>query len=193
MKFFFRVLAKLIGWKVLGEKPKDDQYVVIFAPHTSNWDVVLLLFLRTLLDLKPRFIGKHTLFKGPVGWFLTALGGSPVNRSSPKDIVDQIIQKFNDDPQFKLAIAPEGTRSKKDHWKTGFYRIAVAANVPIYLVYLDVKTRTMGLEKEPIMPSGDIEKDFELLREFYADKQGVIPECTSDVRVKKDTKSEKTN
>lgn len=182
MKSLSRWLLKAMGWKLVGEQPALDKYVLIFAPHTSNWDVILLLLVRWASGLKPNFIGKHTLFWPPLSWFLTAIGGEPVNRTKAKNVVDQIVEKFHSKDEFKFALSPEGTRSKKDHWKTGFYRVALKAQVPIQLVFLDTRTKQTGFG--PLLhPSGNIEKDFEWLRAFYRDKQGFRPHLLSEIRV----------
>jgi 1-acyl-sn-glycerol-3-phosphate acyltransferase len=177
-----RLLLKLLGWKLVGSKPQLDQYVLIFAPHTSNWDVLLLLLVKFAVRLKPKFIGKHTLFWPPLSWFLRAIGGEPVNRNQAQNVVDQIVDKFKQNPDFKFALSPEGTRSKRPYWKTGFYRVAEKAGVPIQLVYLDTRTKEIGFG--PLLyPSGNIEKDFEWLRAFYQDKKGIRPELLSDVQL----------
>ena len=180
-----RLIAKfwlsLWGWKVVGEKPTMDKCILIFAPHTSNWDVLILLLVKWYSGLQPTFIGKHTLFWPPLGWFFRAIGGEPVNRSKAENVVDQIVAKFNEKQHMHFALSPEGTRSKKDHWKTGFYRVAVKAGVPIQLVYLDTTTKEVGFG--PILePCGDMQRDFEWLAEFYRDKKGFRPELLSDIR-----------
>ncbi len=189
MRRFSRFLLKLFGWKLVGDKPNLKQYVLIFAPHTSNWDVVILLLVKFAVQLNPKFIGKHTLFWPPLSWIFRAMGGEPVNRSKAQNVVDQIVEKFKQNPEFKFALSPEGTRSKKPYWKTGFYRVAEKAGVPIQLVYLDTATKEVGFG--PLLyPSGDIEKDFEWLRAFYQDKKGIRPDLLSDVRLNTEVKCE---
>ncbi len=175
-------ILKQLGWTLIGGPPRLNQYVLIFAPHTSNWDMPFLLLVRSAFVLRPNFIGKHTIFWPPLGWFFRAIGGEPVNRSKAENVVDQIIDKFNTNPNFKFALSPEGTRSKKDHWKTGFYRVAVGAQVPIQLVYLDTSIKEAGFGPL-IYPSGNIEEDFEKFRLFYNGKMGFKPSLASDIKI----------
>lgn len=183
-------ILRLLGWRVVGQKPEEDKFVLIFAPHTSNWDFVLLMLVRSVMQIKPNFIGKHTIFWPPLSWFLKAIGGAPVNRASPKDIVEQIVEQFDNNERYILGISPEGTRSKTNAWKTGFYRIAMSAGVPIQICYIDTATREVGLGPM-FQPSGDIDKDFDWLREFYQDKQGIRPELFSDIKVPSEHKYKK--
>ncbi len=178
-------MLKVLGWKIVGQQPELNKCVYIFAPHTSNWDFPLMLLFRSATQLKPNFIGKHTLFWPPLSWIMRSLGGEPVDRGKAKDVVDQIVEKFQTKDVYRFALAPEGTRSKKSYWKTGFYRVAYKAKVPIQLIYLDKKTKEVGFG--PLLePSGDIEKDFEWLRSFYQSKQGIRPELLSDIRINVD-------
>ncbi|MEE4246545.1 MAG: lysophospholipid acyltransferase family protein [Kangiellaceae bacterium] len=178
------LILKLLGWTLVGEPPKAPKYVLIFAPHTSNWDFFLMMLVRSALNIKPNFIGKHTLFVWPpVSWFMRSIGGEPVDRTKASNIVEQVVNNFKTRPDYKFALSPEGTRSKKDHWKSGFYRIAVNAGVPIQLIYLHRPTKECGFG--PLFqPTGDIDKDFEYLRNFYQDKKGFRPELLSDIRVR---------
>ena len=176
----FRWMGKLIGWlsgyKVVTDLPDVKKVVVVAAPHTSNWDFPIFFSMVFHFNLRGRFIGKHTLFKGPLGWLMRWMGGMPVNRGSEgkADIIDQVVELFNQNDELLLGMAPEGTRSYIDHWKTGFYRIAVGANVPIMMAYLDSKTKTMGIS-EPFYPTGDMEADIATIQSFYADKEGINP------------------
>ncbi len=189
MKSLSKFLLRALGWKLVGEPPKLNKYILIFAPHTSNWDVVLLMLMRWAVELKPNFIGKHTLFWPPLSWIFRAIGGEPVDRTKAQAVVDQIVEKFHTRDEFKFALSPEGTRSKKPYWKTGFYRVAVKASVPVQLVFLDKRTKQIGFG--PLLqPSGDIHKDFEWLKEFYQDKQGIRPHLLSDIRVNVESKKE---
>jgi 1-acyl-sn-glycerol-3-phosphate acyltransferase len=155
--------------------------VVVFAPHTSNWDFPLLLLARSALELRSSYLGKHTLFRPPFGWLFRALGGIPVNRSDAHHLVEQIANEFRTRDRLWLAMAPEGTRTKTDHWKSGFYRIALAARVPVLLSYIDASRKECGVG--PLLElSGDSERDLALIREFYADKRGIHPELAGDVR-----------
>lgn len=174
-------LLKRLGWQWVGQLPAVRQCVIIFAPHTSNWDFPIMYLAKLALGVKVNFLGKHQLFSWPIGWFFRALGGIPVVRHEKHNVVTDSIQAFRDNPDLFLALAPEGTRSKTDHWRTGFYHIAVGAGVPLQLAFLDCRTRTLGLG--PLLQlSGDIERDFARLREFYQDKQGYKPELASTIQ-----------
>jgi len=174
-------LLNRFGWRVVGELPTVRQCVIIFAPHTSNWDFPIMYLCKLALAVKVNFLGKHQLFRWPIGWFFRALGGIPVVRTENNNVVSDSIQAFRDNPDLYLALAPEGTRSKTDHWRTGFYHIAVGVGVPLQLAFLDCRTRTLGLG--PLLQlTGDIDEDFARLRSFYADKLGIKPELTSDIR-----------
>ncbi|NNE63205.1 MAG: acyltransferase [Gammaproteobacteria bacterium] len=161
----------------MDKPPEMAKYVVIAAPHTSNWDFPIFLAAAGHLRINVSFLGKHSLFEGTFGWLFYWLGGIPVNRTgnAASEIVDQVVQAFRQSDNLILGIAPEGTRSRVDKWKTGFYRIAVAAEVPIVPAYVDSKTKTIGFG-EIFIPTGDMQADITVLQNFYADKQGVNPD-----------------
>ncbi len=171
------VLLKLIGWKAVGRPVEGARFVLIGAPHTSNWDFPLMLMVVLKLRLQVFWMGKHTLFPFPVGWFMRWLGGIPVNRSKSQNLVEQTVQQYHEHPQLVVLVPPEGTRAKVKEWKTGFYRIAVNAGVPILMGYVDAATRQAGLA-DFFHPTGDIEKDMPAIRAFYADKVGLNRENT---------------
>ena len=181
---FFRGLLHVIakaflevtGWTVIGEAPSDDKYVVIAGPHTSNWDFPLFIAVAGYLKLRPSFLGKDSLFKGLHGRFFYYMGGIPVYREGPEagDVVEQAIKAFADNDELILGIAPEGTRSKVDKLKSGFYRIAEGAGVPIHMAYLDSEKKEIGFGPRYV-PSGDMAKDLEEIYQFYASKPGVNP------------------
>ena len=173
-----------LGWEIHADFPDLRKYVVIAAPHTSNWDFPLGIMAIRAIRLDVSWIGKHTIFRWPFGWFFRWLGGTPVDRGHSEDLIQQMTDLFNRSDRLIFALAPEGTRRKTDHWKTGFYHIATAANVPIALGYLDFGRKQVGVTKT-FMPSGDIEADFQLIREYYQDKIGKNPENTSLIQVKK--------
>lgn len=183
-----RALLRLLGWKVVGDLPAIKKYVVIFAPHTSNWDFVLMLITRFCFKMDVAYLGKHTLFKPPFGWFFRWVGGIPVERSTKSNVVAQVVEEIKSRDSIQLALAPEGTRSKKPYWKSGFYHIAVQANVPIVCTYLDTSTKTIGVG-EFIHPTGDIEVDMDKIRNFYKDKSGIKPELASDIQIEDTNKS----
>ena len=176
-------LLKLVGWRIVGEAPAAKS-VIIGAPHTSNWDFPLaLLCLWSVRIPAARWVGKHTIFRWPVGLLLRRLGGIPVDRAHTTDFVRHIVEAFEREPEFTLLLAPEGTRSRRDHWRSGFYWIAHRAAVPLALGFVDYADRKMGIG-DVFMPSGDMEADLERIRAFYADKKGRYPEKQSSIRVR---------
>lgn len=177
-----RVLA-LFGWSVVADFPQTKKYVLIVAPHTSNWDFPLGLLAAWALELDAHWLGKHTLFRWPYAWFFRALGGVPVYRGTALKLVDQIKDMFGRSERLVLALAPEGTRSRTDHWKSGFYHAARAARAPIAMASLDYGRKEIVLGGT-FHPGEDIEAAFERIRAFYADRRGKRPENQSDIRVR---------
>ncbi len=184
LKLIPKTIFKLIGWRVDVTLPKEKKFVLIGAHHTSNWDFPLTILVFWTLNLKAHWVGKNQLFRGPLGSLFTALGGIPVDRSAANGFIGQIAERFNHSQEMVLAIAPEGTREKTDYWKTGFYYIALKANVPICLGYIDYANRTIGFA-QMLIPGGDIEKDFEQIKLFYQNKKGKYPEKQSTMQIKK--------
>jgi len=178
-----RNILALFGWTIVGKLPETKKYVAIVAPHTSNWDFFIFVLMKFGLKLRVNFIGKHTIFIGPIGWFLKAMGGIPVNRSSNNNVVDLIVEKFAEREEMIFALSPEGTRSFKDHWKSGFYHIAIKAKVPVQLCYLDKTTKSVGFGPM-IELSGDKDKDLEVIKNFFQNKKGIRPELLSTIRFK---------
>lgn len=173
-------LLQLFGWSLVGELPANKKYVIIIAPHTSNWDFVVFILVKMVFRLKAVFIGKHTIFVGPFGWVLRKLGGIPVNRSSAHNVVDTIVYEFEKRDEMVFALSPEGTRSYLDHWKSGFYHIARKADVPVQIVYLNAGDKTLGLGPLLTMTE-DKNSDLKKIAKFYADKQGIKPEKFSKI------------
>lgn len=170
-KHLSRIILKTRGWKVVGEFPSLNKYVIIMAPHTSNWDFIISLLVRSATDLKSRFLAKDSLFKPPVGWLFKKLGGYPVDRSKSKRLVDKVIDIYNKEDLFIVTIAPEGTRKKVKDWKSGFYYIAHGANVPIVMAAIDYGTKEVKIS-EPFYPTGDYEKDLLEIKSFYKGVKG---------------------
>lgn len=167
-------LLRLGRWRVSGELPPIRKYVAIAVPHTSNWDFPLFMALVGYKRMRIRFLGKHTLFKSFTGRLFYWLGGIPVDRDSPtvNGVIDQAVSVIKTADSIIMGISPEGTRSSVVKWKTGFYRIAVGADVPILLAFLDKRTRTIGFG--PLFqPTGDLEADLIKIQKFYADKTGL--------------------
>ncbi|WP_196138076.1 lysophospholipid acyltransferase family protein [Aliikangiella sp. G2MR2-5] len=182
-----RKILSLFGWEIVGKPPEVKKYVAIVAPHTSNWDFFIFVLMKFGLRMKVNFIGKHTIFVGPVGWFLKKLGGIPVNRSASHNIVNEIVNAFKQREEMVFALAPEGTRSYRDHWKSGFYHIALSAEVPVQFCYLDAPTKKLGFG--PLIKlTGDEEKDLASIRDFYHDKRGIRQELFSDIKFKENKK-----
>lgn len=178
-----RLLFWLAGWKVVGERPNIEQYVIIAAPHTSNWDFVISLLLAAYFHLKMKWLGKHTLFTGRFGFFFRAVGGIPVDRRAQHNLVEQVVASFKDTGEIALLITPEGTRKKLPYWKTGFYYIALGAKVPIVLAFADYQRKVGGIGPT-VIPTGDIEADMAIFRDFYSSIIGKNPAQFNDIRVR---------
>jgi 1-acyl-sn-glycerol-3-phosphate acyltransferase len=159
------------GWHFEGEVPDEPKMVVIVAPHTSNWDFVVGVGALFSIGFRVSFLGKHTLFKFPLGIFMHWLGGIPVERSVSRDRVGENVAAFNSSDKLILAVAPEGTRKLVKEWKTGFYHVAHGASVPIVPVAFDYGTRTIRLF--PLFrTTGDIDGDIRKIKDLY---RGVVP------------------
>ena len=172
-KFIF---TKILGWKLSNDFPHNlKKFVVIAAPHTSWQDFPIGILARNTSGIKINFIGKDSLFKGPFGFIFRSLGGTPVDRSKSNNLVDAIVQVFNEKDQFRLALSPEGTRKKVDKWKTGFYYIAKGANVPVVMATLDFGEKKVKVS-EPYYTTNDKTKDFEVFKAFYIGVKGKKPE-----------------
>jgi len=176
-----RVFLRLAGWAPEGQLPAQRAFVLIAAPHTTNWDLLYFLACAWAFGINPSWMGKRTLFRGPLGPVMRGLGGIPVERSRPGGLVGQMALAFVRWPDLVLTVPPEGTRSRAPFWKSGFYQIALAAKVPIVLGYLDYARRRGGLG--PTLIPGDLRADMDAIRAFYADKRGKYPGCFGDVRL----------
>lgn len=174
MRWFSICCLRLMGWKLAGECPKEDKYVLIAAPHTSNWDFPVTLMICFALGLRVYWIGKSSLFPWPVGWLARWLGGIAVDRSKSVNMVQSTIDAFDRSQRLAVVVAPEGTRGKVSHWKTGFYHIAYGAKVPIAMAFLDFKRKIGGIGKV-FTPTGDIEKDMLEIQKFYIGITGKNP------------------
>ena len=166
------VALKIIGWRVIGELPIKHRFVLIGAPHTSNWDFALMLIAVFIKRIDAHWMGKDALFPKPFVWFVKWMGGISIDRSQANNTVQQMIEHYNQHDELIVLIPPEGTRRRVTEWKTGFYHIAHGANVPIVLGFIDASTKTMGFG-EHFVTSGDVDKDMQLIRAFYAGKQGL--------------------
>ena len=161
------------GWKIEGRRPDCDKFIILGAPHTSNWDFVFFLGAANQLGIKPSFMGKTSLFKWPMTNFMLDMGGVPVDRTKRGKYVDQVAAAFEASDELALVIAPEGSRTFKGAWRTGFYHIAMAAGVPIVPAWVNNKTMRGGMG-EAMMPTGDYRADLAHLAAFYREKR---PDC----------------
>ncbi len=172
-----------LGWKVEANLPPTSKYVMIGAYHTSNWDFPLTLLVTSAMGIQLNWIGKDSLFRRPFGRLMRSLGGIPVDRFTHNKFVDQMIAAFHKHSEFVVAISPEGTRKKTEYWRSGFYYIALGANVPIALAYLDYRRKVGGVGTS-LMPSGDIQADMVPIREFYADVSGKFPQQQGEIQIR---------
>ena len=162
---------RLAGWKIKGRPPQLKKFVIIAYPHTSNWDFPLGVAICVIYRIKVYWLGKDSLFRGLAGPIMKWLGGIPIDRSDAHDIVQQTIDAFDKSDEMIIVVAPEGTRSQVQKWKTGFYHIAVGAKVPIVLGYLDYANKQAGCLKS-FLPTGDIDKDLVAIKAAYQGIQG---------------------
>lgn len=173
-RFVGRSVLRIMGWKIGGQFPEISKCVVIAAPHTSNWDFIVGMAAKQVLGLSANWLGKHTIFFWPLGVLLKWLGGIPVDRASARGVVEDAADLFRRRKAMILALSPEGTRRKVEKWKTGFYRIAMSAGVPIQLVSLDYATHTVGIG--PLLtPSGDLRSDLQEIGKYFSGARGKYP------------------
>ena len=170
--FFF----KLFGWKIDGEMPQEKKYIIIVAPHTSNWDFMIGLCVRSIMRFDAKFLGKKELFRFPFGALFRWLGGLPVDRSRNANMVDAVAELFNQHEELIIAMAPEGTRKYVEKWKTGFYFIALKAKIPILMASFDYPSKTVFASR-PFYPTGDLNADMKIIFDFYRNKQGRFPKA----------------
>jgi len=178
IRVFYILMYKVIGWKVIGGLPeKEKKYVLIVAPHTSYWDFPIGLAARSILYLKTKFLIKIEAFKNPfVAAILRSMGGIPVERGNKNNgIVDAAVKYFSENDEFVLTLAPEGTRKRVKKFKSGFYRIAKQADVPIVMVSFDFKTKIVEFLK-PFYLTNNLEADMEHILNYYRDKTAMVPE-----------------
>jgi 1-acyl-sn-glycerol-3-phosphate acyltransferase len=180
-----RLYWRLSRWTLRTEAAPQSAGILIGAPHTSNWDFVLMLGIAWQLGLDVRWLGKHTLFTGWRGPLMRALGGIPVDRRDPSSVVTDVIERVRRGEVFHLVVTPEGTRSGKG-WKSGFYRIAREADLPVTLGYVDRTTMTTGLGIT-VRLTGDVKADMDTVRAFYADKSGFNPALRTEPRLRNET------
>ncbi len=178
-----QAIFNLVGWRVEGQLPDVPRYVLIAVPHTTNWDFILLLLFIGIKNIRPRWVGKESLFRGPAGPLMRWLGGVSINRQARTNMVSQSIDAFNTHDEFIIILTPEGTRSHTEYWRSGFYYIALGAGVPVVPVSDDYPDKVLRIG-DAITLSGDTEADMALFREVYAGKRGKYPRQQGEIRLK---------
>lgn len=181
---------KTFGWKVEGGVPDTRKAIVIAAPHTSNWDFPFTMAIAWSLGLDIAWLGKHTLFKPPFGTIMRSWGGIPVDRRGAHNLVTQVANKIKESDDLLVIVSPEGTRGSTGRWKTGFYHMAVEAEVPVILGFLDFKRKVGGLGTL-FHPTGDLLADAEPIRVFYSKVTGKRPEMYTEVRFAEEDEANK--
>ncbi|MFN3876411.1 MAG: 1-acyl-sn-glycerol-3-phosphate acyltransferase [Flavobacteriales bacterium] len=178
MRFLYQlVFLRLLGWRIQDDRPEGlERYIIVVAPHTSNWDFVVGLAVRSIARLHDvKYLAKASLFKPLTGWFFRALGGYPVDRSKHNNLVDAVVAMFNRGEIRKIAITPEGTRGYQPNWKTGFHRIATGAGVPIILATFDYP-RKLCILGAPFPLTADPEEDIARMKDWFRPHKGRHPE-----------------
>ncbi len=175
-----RAFLRALGWRTTGQAPDDAKFVLIAAPHTSNWDLPMFLACAYAMGVRVHWTGKHSLFRFPFGAMFRALGGVPIDRGGRHNVVEQMVDEFERRQRFVLAIQPEGTRKKMPYWKSGFYIIAKGAGVRIAMTYLDYERKEGGFGPL-LVPTGDMDADVRAIHAFYVDKKGKHPERFANI------------
>ena len=179
-----KLILKIIGWKMEGTPPAVAKMVLVAAPHTSNWDLPVTMTLAFAFRVRINWLGKKELFRRPYTGLFRWLSGIPVDRSTSRNMVEQIAKMFHESESLIIVVPPEGTRGKVNYWKTGFYYIAHQADVPISLGFLDWKRKAGGFGPL-VYPTGNIEADMETIKAFYAIVTAKFPEKTSQADIPK--------
>ncbi len=176
MRSLYSFLFRILGWKVEGHWPNNlEKYLLVVAPHTSNWDFLVGLGARAELNFDPKYAAKKELFSWPIGWLFKKLGGYPVERTVNNNFVQSVVDIFNKEEKFILTITPEGTRKKNNNWKTGFYFIAKQAKVPIVPVGFDFSSKRVVFH-EPIMTNQPVEELVLYLKQWFSQFNGKNPQ-----------------
>lgn len=185
-----RLLARVFWvcsrWRLVTEAAPTRPTVLLGAPHTSNWDFVLMLAIAWRLGIEVHWLGKKSLFRGWRGPVMRRLGGIPVDRDDPARVVGDVVGQVHAGEVFGLVVTPDGTRGGNASWKSGFYRIARATGMPVTLGFVDSTTMTCGLGPTFDL-TGDVAADMDRIRAFYADKAGVRPERRTEPRLREET------
>jgi 1-acyl-sn-glycerol-3-phosphate acyltransferase len=178
-----RLLLRLARWRTVGDVPGKG--ILVGAPHTSNWDWVLTMLLAWDYGIHIHLLVKDSLFKGPLGSILRWSGAVELDRDNPGATIRRLVEQSEHDETFLLGIAAEGTRSKGEYWKSGFYRISQQTGIPITLAFLDAPSRTVGWGPTFSL-TGDVGADMDRIREFFADKTGIRPEGATVPRLREE-------
>jgi 1-acyl-sn-glycerol-3-phosphate acyltransferase len=168
-------LLRAAGWRIQGAPPDLPKYIVVAAPHTTNWDFLIMVGVVLAVQVPIHWLGKHTIFRKPLGAIFVRLGGIPIDRSKAGNVVEQLISVFAASDRFVLIIAPEGSRKQVGRWKSGFYHIAKGAHVPLILATLDYTHRIVNIETV-VYPTDDAKADAERIMAFYAAVAGRYPQ-----------------
>ena len=172
--YLARFWMRFFSWRIDGILPDIPKYVLIGAPHTSNWDFVLFLGVMFSLRANVHFMGKAELFRSPIGWFFRYCGGIPVDRKKSTGLVEQTVNAINESKNFILTITPEGTRHQVVEWKRGFYHIAGGAGIPIVIAVVDGRYKTVHIG-QVFHPTGDIETDMKTIQSYFTGVAGIKP------------------
>ena len=188
MKKLSKMILMLFSWKVNTNTPTVNKYILVAAPHTTNWDFPLMILTSQILNIKIFWMGKKSLFSWPINNVMLKLGGIPIDRSKQNSIVEQLANRIQNSDKFVLVIPPEGTRSRTEHWKSGFIHIAKSAKIPIVLCYLDYKTKETGFSA-PIDFDQDPEKIMEIAKQFYKGVTPLYPKNFGPISLKKEERT----
>ena len=183
--WFGRAVIRLFGWRVAGSVPNSNKMIIIAAPHTSNWDLIFLLGAAYTLHLSINWLGKDVLFRSIAGPIMRFTGGIPVDRSRSNNFVANLVEDINARRSCAIVVPPAGTRRYTDHWKSGFYWMAMGARIPLVCGYLDYEKKEAGLGLS-FLPTGDITADMNRIRAFYADIAAKYPEHKSRIRMREE-------
>jgi len=170
--YLARMIMRLTGWRVEGKLPDIPKFVLVGAPHTSNWDFLLFLGVIFSLRANVRFMGKAELFRFPIGWFFRFCGGVPVDRKKSTGLVEQMVKVCHESEKFILTIAPEGTRHRVTEWKRGFYHIAKSAGIPIVMAVVDGRQKTVRIG-QVFHPTENMEADMEAIKGIFEGVAGI--------------------
>ena len=179
------IVLALTGWKPEGVRPDVERFVLIAAPHTTNWDFIYLIAFAWHFELPINWVGKRSLFDSALGWLFLRMGGIPVRRDRRENLVTSLSKLFAERDVLGLVVPAEGTRRHVDHWKSGFYHIARQADVPIVMSFLDYERKVGGFGPA-IVPTDDVVADMDQIRAFYGDKKGKYPEDFGQIRLREE-------